>query len=34
MAFSKDTPERWIESNKLTEELFEEAGIEYETITI
>ena len=34
MAFSKDTPEIWIESNKLTEELFEEAGIEYETITI
>ena len=34
MAFSKDTPERWIESNKLTEELFKEAGIEYETITI
>lgn len=34
MAFSKDTPERWIESNKLTEELFKEANIEYETITI
>tara|TARA_B110000858_G_scaffold87188_1_gene100740 strand:+ start:1675 stop:2118 length:444 start_codon:yes stop_codon:yes gene_type:complete len=34
MAFSKETPERWIESNKLTEELFKEANIEYETITI
>jgi dCMP deaminase len=34
MAFSKDTPKRWIESNKLTEELFKEANIEYETITI
>ena len=30
VAFSKETPERWIESITKTTELFEEAGIEYE----
>ena len=30
VAFSKESPERWIESTKLTNELFYEAGVEYE----
>jgi len=34
MAFSQDTPDRWNKSDALTEQLFEEAGIEYEAIKI
>ena len=30
VAFSKESPERWIESTKLTNELFDEAGIQYD----
>ncbi len=34
MAFSQDTPDRWNKSDTLTEQLFEEAGIEYESIKV
>jgi len=34
VAFSKDTPETWVESNKLTTKLFEEANIEYDCIEV
>jgi dCMP deaminase len=34
VAFSKETPERWMDAIKKTTDLFEEAGIEYETAIV
>ena len=34
IAFSENTPKRWIDSDSITEELFEEAGVEYEKTII
>ena len=34
VAFSKETPERWMDAIAKTTDLFEEAGIEYETAIV
>ena len=34
VVFSKETPDRWIDSITKTTDLFEEAGIEYETAIV